>query len=725
MLALRKRRRLAQEELLERLAEEERARKAAAREAAKKRRVVVVGAGLAGLAAGVELQKLGWTVVVAEARERVGGRCASAMVGGASVDVGASWIHGIRRNPLYNLCCGCGLSVFDTGAFTRLVYGNGLSVAAADDAAAEARFNEALEAARKRGETAASSEAGGRPNWWHACDLALGPVLDEALRTCEDRVQRVCEWHKANLCYANGAPSEELSLRHWDIDEANSFEGAHCVVREGLGAVAARLAADLDVRFGFRASEIRHGQTSCEVVAVDGRSLPADYVVVTVPLGVLKESELRFEPPLPEFKRRAIRELGFGTLDKTVVVFESRFWPHDALPLGVVDDATYFLFIDLTPCLGRAVVVALTPATGGRAAIADGGRRCARVLASALGCREHAVQAATSTCWRDDPLARGSYTFLRPGSTPAHVLAMSAPAGRVRFAGEACSVEHLATAAGALLSGQSEARRLHRFARGRCPDERDYFFRDDKAACAVCGRSGEDASVDTPRGRFEAGHLVRVAGWIVHEGCAVGSPDVDRLDGDYFGVDRAVRRGMRTRCAKCDQLGATLSCVKQDCSRSFHLKCAAIEAGFDFCNWRYRDDEDVVFASRSRDAYELSDSDDDSDADCEQVDFACSQHRPPPARSPPRPRHSSHRRRPRRRPPRATRGALRAGAGVVFHPTLSCALDVAGLRSPREVSPESSSSSFPPFLISGGGGGEPGTTPGTLVPPRHVLLELQ
>lgn len=42
----------------------------------------------------------------------------------------------------------------------------------------------------------------------------------------------------------------------------------------------------------------------------------AQAVLVTVPLGVLKENVIQFDPPLPEDKRSAIERVGFGNLNK-------------------------------------------------------------------------------------------------------------------------------------------------------------------------------------------------------------------------------------------------------------------------------------------------------------------------------------------------------------------------------------------------------------------------
>ena len=67
-------------------------------------RVVVAGAGAAGLAAARQLQLLGHSVCVIEARERIGGRVHTMSVAGGEVDLGAMVVTGVTGNPVAALC---------------------------------------------------------------------------------------------------------------------------------------------------------------------------------------------------------------------------------------------------------------------------------------------------------------------------------------------------------------------------------------------------------------------------------------------------------------------------------------------------------------------------------------------------------------------------------------------------------------------------------------------
>ncbi|PNS20864.1 hypothetical protein CAC42_2795 [Sphaceloma murrayae] len=75
------------------------------------------------------------------------------------------------------------------------------------------------------------------------------------------------------------------------------------------------------------------------VETADGAKEAFDEVVVTVPLGCLKSSQIRFEPPLQDPLRNAISAFGTANLDKVYVRFPAAFWQSDA---ASQDDASAF-----------------------------------------------------------------------------------------------------------------------------------------------------------------------------------------------------------------------------------------------------------------------------------------------------------------------------------------------------------------------------------------------
>ena len=72
-------------------------------------RVVVIGAGISGLVAARILADTGFPVRVLEARERLGGRIWTDHSLGVPCDLGASWIHGAKKNPLTKWCQSLGI----------------------------------------------------------------------------------------------------------------------------------------------------------------------------------------------------------------------------------------------------------------------------------------------------------------------------------------------------------------------------------------------------------------------------------------------------------------------------------------------------------------------------------------------------------------------------------------------------------------------------------------
>ena len=85
----------------------------------------------------------------------------------------------------------------------------------------------------------------------------------------------------------------ELDHLHWNQDDVYDFEGDHCIIKEGYAALSSRVAATLDIQLNTEVRMIRvdDAQANVEVVVRSGgktTSMRAGYVVVTLPLGVLK-----------------------------------------------------------------------------------------------------------------------------------------------------------------------------------------------------------------------------------------------------------------------------------------------------------------------------------------------------------------------------------------------------------------------------------------------------
>jgi len=85
-----------------------------------------------------------------------------------------------------------------------------------------------------------------------------------------------------------------------------------------------------DIKYQTRVTEIRgksrdlNGTVS--VVTADGKVLEFDEVIVTTPLGWLKQNLQAFKPPLPDRLSQAIWNIGYGSLEKVYISFPKAFW---------------------------------------------------------------------------------------------------------------------------------------------------------------------------------------------------------------------------------------------------------------------------------------------------------------------------------------------------------------------------------------------------------------
>jgi lysine-specific histone demethylase 1 len=321
----------------------------------------------------------------------------------------------------------------------------------------------------------------------------LGSVLDSTIAQCRGIVDlgpldfRLLNWHIANLEYSNATTLNNLSLGGWDIDAGNEWDGAHSMVVGGYQSVARGLMMcpqPLDVRRQAAVTRIEYasgqGVGSATVTTDDGTTYEADCVVSTIPLGVMKAGAVEYDPPLPLDKTGAVERLGFGILNKVVLVYEKPFWPVDEDGsqediFGVLrmpprpdsveqDDYTaqrgrFFQWFNLTKPCGLPCLLALMAGDAGfateRTSNADLVQEATDVLRSVFGGPDKVpfpVEAIV-TRWGSDPFARGSYSSCGPGMQPDDYDVLARPAGNLYFAGEHTIGTHPATVHGAYLSG--------------------------------------------------------------------------------------------------------------------------------------------------------------------------------------------------------------------------------------------------------------------------------
>lgn len=411
---------------------------------------VVIGAGTAGLAAARALADAGREVVVVEARGRIGGRIHTQPLAGAALDLGASWIHGHRRNPVARLVRELGLQTVasDLGSFSILA--PGAAALPPDQVRDVRRAYRALER-RLRARRDALSR-----------DCAIGEVIEEeieALALLPEAARAVRSLAFSEIELSLGAPLDLLSLREWDIDKA--YRGDDWLLPGGMAELATGLARGLDVRLGFEVHRISQDAEGVTIRSTADLRLAAARAIVTLPLGVLQQRGELVEPALAADKTAALGRLSSGVLAKVALAFDRPFWPA-ALEGFVLDPGDGRLELwSHTRTHGAPILMAFAAGDLGTSleatATRDAAERVLKALRNAFGTSLPEPTDFLSSRWSRDLLARGAYTCLPVGASLEDCRILGRPEGRLHFAGEATSPYYPGTLHGALLSGRRAA----------------------------------------------------------------------------------------------------------------------------------------------------------------------------------------------------------------------------------------------------------------------------
>ncbi|KAG6472634.1 lysine-specific histone demethylase 1 homolog 1-like isoform X1 [Zingiber officinale] len=446
--------------------------------------VLIVGAGLAGLGAARHLLSFGFKVAIFEGRRRPGGRVYTKKMESSSTtpavvaaaDLGGSVLTGINGNPFGVLARQLGFPLHKIRDLCPLYLPDGRPVDTDIDKSLEKAFNQLLEKVCKFRHAIIDE--------LKCMDASLGTALESFRKaygiadSLEERM--LLDWHLANLEYANAAPLSDLSMDHWDQDDPYEMGGDHCFIPGGNGRFIRALAEGIPIFYGRTVNRIQYGCDGVMVYA-GGQIFRGDMALCTVPLGVLKKECIEFVPELPQEKQDAIKRLGFGLLNKVLMLFPHVFWDGELDTFGhLTEDSSnrgeFFLFYSYSSVAGGPLLVALVAGEAAtkfeRTSAQENVERVLEVIREIFlpkGIKVPKPLQVICTRWGSDKFTYGSYSYVAIGSSgdDYDILAESVGNGRVFFAGEATNRRYPATMHGALLSGFREAANIARAARKR------------------------------------------------------------------------------------------------------------------------------------------------------------------------------------------------------------------------------------------------------------------
>jgi monoamine oxidase len=400
--------------------------------------VAIIGAGAAGLGAANALKNSGLSVLVLEARDRVGGRAHTIMASpDVTFDVGCGWLHSADQNSFVKIAEDLNFEINKSlPPWRERAYGKAFPQDERDD------YMRALDAFYDRATKAAiEAEQSGR-------DVPASLFLEPGNR-----------WNPmidAISTYINGCELDSVSL----IDmEAYEDTDLNWRVRRGYGALIAAYGATCPLALNCQVTLIDHSAKRIRIETSRG-SLSADKVIVTVPTNLIADEAIRFHPPLPA-KVDAARGLPLGLADKvTLALDEPEALPAEGnLRAATMRTAmgTYHIRPFGQPCIegffGGRFAQSLEDAGPGALAAES-----INEIVSCLGNDfRRKLKPLAESRWAHDPFARGSYSHALPGHAGDRAVLAVPVDGRLFFAGEATSPDFFTTAHGARDSGERAA----------------------------------------------------------------------------------------------------------------------------------------------------------------------------------------------------------------------------------------------------------------------------
>lgn len=425
--------------------------------------MVIIGAGVAGLAAAQRLIARGKSVVVLEARDRIGGRIWTRHVPGlvAPVELGAEFLHAEARESRA-LLRRARVPVVDVSGQRWFSTRGRLEKTRAFEKRLDkvlGRFRDDLSEDRSVADALAAMRS------LHSDDRRLGTRFVEGFHAAD--AEQISE---QSLAGSGGPAALRIARAEGGYDRLVNALGAPNRESVRLDHVVKRLTWS-------------PGRVVVEATSAGGqarREVEADRAIITLPLGVLQSTSGRghveFSPAIPRLDAAA-RQLVMGCVTRVTLRFDEAFWTSATFAKrhGTAGDPTEFKDMSFVQSLADVpfpvwwtMYPLETPAlvgwTGGPSAKRLAGlspdditdvavQSLTKVFGVARSTISRRLRDAFMHDWMTDPYSRGAYSYVAVGGSRAPAVLARPVERTLYFAGEHASAGRNGTVDGAMASG--------------------------------------------------------------------------------------------------------------------------------------------------------------------------------------------------------------------------------------------------------------------------------
>lgn len=413
--------------------------------------VIIIGGGVSGVTAAHHLTNEGFNVELYEGRNRKGGRLwTDSSIFNYVVDFGGAFIHGNENNPVYQLARQQNARLLELSWETSSYYSSSLNILSAKDAnskyfaVGESFISYLVEHAKTLGKND---------------DVPISSVLTAYMANF-NLSKELCVYLKnyvaIELEAVYASRIENLSLKSFEALENNERD---FLVIDGYWPIFEKL---INFKYNLNSTVVEVNQEGIRpyITLSTGEQHEADYIIVTVPLGVLKKSSIAFYPKISRSKQMAISALGFGTTEKIVVEFSNPFWKDTSILKLIEEPVCFFNFsFSLYEVIGKSTLIFVVPGEGKYFeyyyTITEDELKS--IFIQNLQCyfpgETIEIKTIFWTKWGEDPFSQGSYTNYKIGSYNNMIQELSQKEGKIHFAGEHTDRLNFETVTGAYLSG--------------------------------------------------------------------------------------------------------------------------------------------------------------------------------------------------------------------------------------------------------------------------------